>query len=315
MVLGIQMSTPEQIIKKYTLEHYGDLIVSDKPSFDEETKTWKAKLRSTYPRIVEDEISRKIIVGFLEFSDLGTIKMNEQCQVVNAPHNEDCVKSLSSKLDLWKAESEKIVIKASSDVLAEIAEGEHVLAPFGVIFDALTPMNNNEIKITDSDVYAQHKREKYILYLELLEELKIVRKIEGGYIQGQTYVGILDTIKTSDQRSLKTILFSHIIKEKYSTLRQVFGISQLEPFVHLANVYYSPSLEAEKLIHISKRHLYEQYQNNYRKITPLEFNSKLTALIDKNALQYEDGYVIGNEKCFNDMLKMKKSAQIYPILA
>lgn len=308
------MNNLESVIKKYAVENYGNLIVPDKPIFDENTKTWKYPLGSTYPRIIEDEITKDVLVGFLEFRDLGVIKINDKLQIIDATPSEQCDERLLERLDFWKQQSEKIVVTASSDVFAKIAEGQHVLNPLGVILDALITIKDKEIKISNSDIYEQRNYEKYIQYLELLEELQIVRKVQDGYIQGNLYVELLNVIRTSDHRSLKTILISHVIKKKYSTLRQVFDIRQLEPFVHLANMYYLPSLDAEKLIHISRPHLYQQYENNYKRITPLDFNSKLNELTDKGALKYESGYLVGNKEYFDNMLEMKQEVQLNPMM-
>src|SRR5437667_4411683 len=107
------MSNLEYVVKKYAVENYGDLIVPDKPSYDEDTKTWQAQLHSTYPRIIEDEKSKEIVVRFLDFRDLGIIRLNDKFQIVEATPNEKCEHQLISRLNLWKQQAEKIVITAS----------------------------------------------------------------------------------------------------------------------------------------------------------------------------------------------------------
>jgi hypothetical protein len=154
--------------------------------------------------------------------------------------------------------------------------------------------------------------DRIMKYLELLLELDIIRRVKGGYVHGNTYVGLLEKVK-NDSRKLKTVLLSHVIKQKYSTLRQVFGIRQLEPFIHLANAYYSASLEAERLIHISP-HLYQRYQDFYKKITTWEFKSKLGELVDKGALQYDKQYLVGNKQYFDNMLGLKQEVQLNPMV-
>ncbi|MDE2588614.1 hypothetical protein [Candidatus Nitrosotalea okcheonensis] len=307
------MNSLEYAIKKYAVDHYGDLIVPNKPVFDEKTKIWKSELRSTYPRIVEDEISGEILVGFLDLKDLGTIKFNDKLQFIDATPSDKCEVQLSSRLDLWKQQTERIVVIASSDVFAKIEESSHVLNPLELILDQLiATVKDNEIKILDTDVYEQRKPERIMEYLELLLELGIVRRVTGGYVHGNTYVGLLEIAK-SDSRKLRTALLSHVIKQKYSVLRQVFGIRQLEPFVHLANAYYSASLEAERLIHMSSPHLYRRYQDFYKKITMWEFKSKLSELVDKGALHYDNEYLVGNKEYFDNMLKMKQEIQLNPM--
>ncbi len=306
------MDNLEFAIKKYVVEHYGDLIISDKPVFNDKTKIWKAQLRSTYPRIITDDVSGETLVGFLDLKDLGTIRLNDNLQIIDATSSEKCDDQLSSRLDLWKQQTERIVISVSSDVFAKIEESIHVLNPLELILDQLiSTVKDNEIKILDSDIHEQHNPGRIMQYLELLLELDIVRRVQSGYVHGNTYVGLLE--EANNSQNIKTLLLSHVIKQKYSTLRQVFGITQLEPYVHLANVYYSASLEAEKLIHISQSNLYRRYQGFYRRISRWAFDSKLNELVDKGALQYDNDYLVGNEEYFDNMLQMKEKVQLNPI--
>lgn len=309
------MNTLEHTVQKYAVDNYGDLIVPDKPVFDEKTKIWKAQLRSTYPRIIEDEKSNEVLVGFLDLRDLGMIKLNDKLQVLDATPSKKCDEQLSSRLDLWKQQTERIVVTASSDVFAKIEESIHVLNPLELILEQLiNTVKDKEIKILDTDIHEQRNTDRIMQYLELLLELDIVRRVQGGYVHGNTYVGLLEKEK-SNSRKLRTVLLSYVIKQKYSTLRQVFGIRQLEPYIHLANAYYSASLEAERLIHISRPHLYQRYQNFYKKITTWEFDSKLNELIDKESLQYENNYLMGNKEHFDNMLEMKQEVQLNPMIS
>ena len=308
------MNNPESAIKKYVANHYGDLIIPDKPIFDDKTKNWMAQLGSTYPRIVTDDVSGEVLVGFLDLKGLGTIRLDDNSHIIDATSRKNCDDQLSSRLDLWKRQTERIVINASSEVFAKIEESIHVLNPLELILDQLVlTVKDNEIKILDSDIDEQNNPDRIMQYLELLLELEIVRRVQSGYIHGNVYVGLLENTNTS--KNLKTSLLSYVIAQKYSTLRQVFGITQLEPYVHLANTYYSASLEAEKLIHISRSHLYQRYQNFYKKISRWAFDSKLNELVDKGALQYDDDCLVGNKEYFENMLQMKYKVKLNPIIS
>ena len=305
------MDNLEFAIKKYVVGNYGDLVISDKPVFDDKTKIWKAQLGSTYPRIVTDDISGEVFVGFLDLKDLGTIRLDDNLQIIDATSSKKCDDQLSSRLDLWKQQTERIVISASSDVFAKIEESIHVLNPLELILEQLiNTVKDNEIKILDSEIYEQHNSDRIMQYVELLLELNIVMRVQDGYVHGNVCTELLE--KASTFKNLKTLLLSHVIKQKYSTLCQVFGIAQFEPYVHLANVYYSASLEAEKLINMSQSNLYQRYQGFYKKISKWTFDSRLNELVDKGAFQYEDNYVIGNKEYFNNMLQMKKKIQLNP---
>lgn len=308
------MDKVEFAVKEYVVNHYGDLITSEKPVYDDKTKIWNTHLRSTYPRIVSDDISGEILVGFLDLKDLGTIRLDDNLKIIDATSRKICDEQLSSRLDLWKQHTERIVIKASSDVFARIEESIHVLNPLELILDQLiNTVKDHEIKILDSEIHEQHKPDRIMQYIELLLELDIIRRVKDGYIHGNTTASLLT--KASNSKNLKTLLLSHVIKQKYSILRQVFGITQLEPYVHLANTYYSASLDAEKLIHISSSRLYQRYQDFYNKISRWSFDSKLNELIDKGALRYENDYLIGNKDYFGNMLEMKKKVKLNPMIS
>lgn len=301
-------------VKEYVVNNYGDLIIPDKPVYDDKKKIWRTHLRSTYPRIVADDMSGEVLVGFLDLKDLGTIKLDDNLQIIDATSRKICDEQLSFRLDLWKQQTERIVIIASSDVFAKIEESIHVLNPLELILDQLiNTVKDNEIKILDSEIHEQSKPDRIMQYLELLLELNIVRRVQGGYVHGNTTASLLT--KASNPKNLKTLLLSYVIKQKYSILRQIFGIAQLEPYVHLANAYYSASLDAEKLIHISSSHLYQRYQNFYNKISRWSFDSKLNELVDKGALQYENDYLVGNKEYFGNMLQMKKKVKLNPMIS
>ncbi len=307
------MNELESTVKKYVVNHYGDLIIPDTPVYDDMTKTWMVQLGSTYPRIIEDEVSKEVLVGYLDLKELGMIKLNDQLEIIDATPSNLCDDNLSYRLDFWKQQTERIVIIGSSYVFAKIEESNHVFHPLELILDRLIDTTrDSEIKITDNEISEQRKSHRIRQYLDLLLELKIVRRTQGGYVHGNTYVGLVEKVQNNPPK-LRTVLLSHIIQQKYSTLRQVFGIAQLEPFVHLANTYYSASLEAEKLIHMSKQHLYQRYQDFYKRISDWEFESKLHELIDKGAFQYEQNYLIGNEEYFDNMLELKQKVQLNPI--
>lgn len=146
----------------------------------------------------------------------------------------------------------------------------------------------------------------------MLEELEILKAVNGRYTCGNTFTRVLESSESKNPHKLQTILLSHVIKSKYSTLRQVFGITQLEPFIHLANVYYWSSLDAEKLIHTTRSHLYQKFQEIYSKISRWDFESKLDELVNNGALHYENEYLVGDKDQFDAMLELKHKVVLNP---
>ena len=291
--------------------HYGDLVIFDKPTFDKETRTWVTRLGSTYPQIVTDDMSGEVLVDFLNLKELGTIKLDNNFKIIDATSSKKCDKRLSGRLDLWKQQTEKLVVSASSEIFANIAKDIHVLNPLELILDQLVHKKDSKIKILDADIQKQNNSARIMQYIDLLEELEIIQRVKDGYTRGNILIELLQ--QEDNPEKLKTSLLLHVIKQKYSTLCQVFGIKQLEPYVHLANTYYSASMQAGKLIHISKSNLFQRYQNHYKNMTRWEFDSKLYKLIAKGALWCNGDYLIGDPEHFANMLQMKSKIQLNPI--
>jgi len=234
-------------VRKYAIQHYGNLISVEEPEFDSIDKTWVAELRSDYPRIIQDDRSpNEPVLKFLSLRRLGTIRIGENLEPSEATSRETCVNNLSYFLDMWQERAERIIVKASSDNLAKINEARWVLGKIGTIISRLKL--NNVILDSELDALPIKEAGKLRRYLQLLEGLDIVNHKDHGYSYGNMFTEL--SVKTkNDFETLNTAILSHIIKERYSALRETFGISQLETFVHVDSCYYRPALEAEHLIY------------------------------------------------------------------
>src|SRR5688500_2056165 len=104
------MSTVEQVVQRYMVKHYGDLIMPDKPKYDEHNRIWQVRLHSTYPRIIKDDRLNEVIVRFLDLRDLGIIKISDKLEIIEATSEENCEHQLASRIDVWRKQSEQIVV-------------------------------------------------------------------------------------------------------------------------------------------------------------------------------------------------------------
>ena len=147
---------------------------------------------------------------------------------------------------MWQERAERIIVKASSDNLANINEARWVLGKIGTIISRLKL--NNAILDSELDALPTKEARKLRRYLQLLEGLDIVNHKDDGYSYGNMFTELSFKAK-NDFEKLSTAILSYIIKERYSALRETFGISQLETFVHVDSCYYRPALEAEHLIY------------------------------------------------------------------
>jgi len=289
-------------IRKYTFQHYGNLISVSEPEFDDKTKTWLAELRSDYPRIIRDDRSPdNRILTFLSLERLGMIQIGENLEVVTATSREACIQNLAFFLNMWRERAERIIVKVSADHFARIDEAQWVLAKVGMIISNLLQKET----IFDDEIafYPQREEDKIRLYLKFLESLELVRRTDQGYTYGNLFAELRR--QTGGIQEFKIAVLSYIIRESYSTLREVFGISQLETFVHVDSCYYRPALEAERLFYWTGDSIIHRYTRTYGRKSPLRLAYILGKLVEVKALEREDKYYFGNQHLFSQMLDLK----------
>lgn len=296
------MSVVEEV-RRYTRQHYGNLISVCEPEFNARTKMWVAELKSDYPRIIpDDRAPRKKLLKFLSLRQLGKIKLGENLQPVEATSRDTCLQNLSSFLEMWQERAERIIVRASSDHFAQINEAQWVLAKVGMIISNL--LQKNSISNREIDFHLPKEKLKLRRYLMLLEGLDLVKKEPEGYSYGNLFTELLDKAEGNIQ-DFKTAVLSHIIRERYYALKESFGISQLETFVHVDSCYYRPALEAEKLLYWTRDSIINHYMKIYGRKSPLRIAYILGELVDVKALEHEDKFYFGNQTLFSQMLRMK----------
>jgi len=303
------MSVVEET-RKYAIRHYGNLISVGEPEFDARTKTWLTELKSDYPRIIHDDRSpNEKILRFLSLRRLGIVKLGENLQPIEATSRKVCIQNLSSFLDMWQERAEKIIVRASSDHFARINEAQGVLAKVGMIVSNLLQKE----MIWEEEIESHRPKEegKIRRYLKLLEGLDLVRQIDEGYTYGNLFTELRR--QTDNVQEFKIAILSHVIRERYSTLKETFGISQLETFVHVDSCYYRPALEAERLLYWNSDSIIEHYTKLYGRKSPLRITYILGELVDVKALEREGKYYFGNEELFSQMLDLKSEmAELAP---
>jgi len=303
------MSVVEEI-RKYAIRHYGNLISVGEPEFDARTKTWLTEVKSDYPRIIHDDRSPdERIVKFLSLRQLGIIKLGENLQPIEATSREICIQNLSSFLDMWEERAERIIVRASADHFARINEAQWVLAKVGMIVSNLLQKE----RILEEEIASHHPNEeaKIRRYLKLLEGLDLVRQIDEGYTYGNLFTELRRRITNVQEFNIAVL--SHVIRERYSTLKETFGISQLETFVHVDSCYYRPALEAEELLYWTSDSIIGRYRKLYGRKSPLRVTYVLGQLVNVKALEHEDKYYFGNEGLFSQMLDLKSEmAELAP---
>lgn len=300
--------------QRYAFSHYGHLILVDEPVFDKSRKIYVSNLRSDYPLVIQDDkIPDKKVIRVLKIGSLGTISFNQDQKIISekTTSRADCIGNLTLFFELWKERAEEIVVSVSSDNLVRISRFRHFFDPIDSVLIYLW----NHHKIYDEDIETarlKERRKKMRLYLELLEGLEIVRRIEDGYVEGNTFLSVRQ--EEPNEEAFRDAILSHIIQERYPTLRDVFQLTILEPTIHIDNCIYLPELELEAPIYRLEDSIADDYMDYYqRRINPLDLSLTLKRLENAEAISREGKHYFGNEYLLEDMLEMKR--QLPPLNA
>ena len=308
----------KSVVHKYAIQHYGNLISVSEPKFNSEEKVWIAEIKSDYPRIIHDDrFPNERTLKFLSLRRLGTIKVAENLELktLEATPRETCVDTLSSYLNLLEERAERIIVKASSDKLANTNSARTFLGKIGTIIARLKW--KGIILDSEIDSFPLKEANKLRQYLQLLEGLDIVAHDQNGYSYGNMFTELSHGTHNNSEK-LSTAILSHIIKTRYSALKENFRISQLETVVHVDSIYYRPALEAERLIYWNK----DSFEHHcgmlygYKSKVCFRLPYVLDELVNVGALNYEDKLYFGNQELFKNMQEMKdQMAEVSPIRA
>ncbi len=287
---------------KYVLWHYGNMLSVEDPIFDEKENVWKIKLKSDYPRLIKNEYPEERFVRALILKDLGTIVINEEFQVIKnlSTQREKCLDTLRTRLKTWQEKAESIIVKTSSMQLANTSFAGVFLNPVKTILANFLEGDSSFIAHEELDKL----RERYSQWASLLAELDLIRDADGGYKCGNTFVE-LRRISETDEQFLSNAL-AYVIKERYDMLKDIFGLKQLEPLVHLDSCYYVPALEAGKVLFRTKASLFSQYLATYKNRNRLELPHVLYELCTSSALRRRGNYYSANEELFEEMLPLSE---------
>jgi hypothetical protein len=169
-----------------------------------------------------------------------------------------------------------------------------------------------EQKVPFSEIEAMRRPDRKQAYASLMEHDGILRRMDDGYTYGNVFVSILNKLPPDRRKDVDRIMEAVVeyeIEENYSTIREVFHVSRLDPFVHLDSCLYQPSLQAGKLLHQQRDKLFARYNSIYPPFSPSELSAFLHDLEKAEAVQRVDNdFYVGTEDAFHRM--QQKSAQM-----
>jgi hypothetical protein len=299
----------EQIARNYLFGHYGDLILADEPVFDTKTQAYKANLRSDYPIMIHDDKSPERIRHILKVAHLGAIFIDKDLRIIKdkTTSREECIDNLKLFFKLWLKRAETIIVSASAETLVNVSRFRHYFDPIDALLVSLLDYG----RVSDKEIeFARRsaRLRKMRLYLELLEGLQIIRRSEDGYVGGNAFVAIRENRADLDEQQLRNVLLAYIIKERYTTLRDVFKLTILEPTIHVDSCIYLPEMEVESPIYRTIESIGRDYREYYNKRLPiLDLRLNLRRLENAKAIERDGKHYFGNERLLKQMVNMKKS--------
>jgi hypothetical protein len=291
-------------IREYAMCHYGNLFSTEDPVFDEEEKLWKAQLKSNYPRLIKNDQPEERFIRVLPMKGLGTICLSEDFQFVKdcSSKREESISLIHTYLDLWREQVENIVVTASSKQLANTHPARTFLHPANMILASFR--QKRDCVITSEELEKLRRRHSKIeRWVSLLEDLKLIKKIESGYIYGDKFVGLEE--KAHNHTEFETLSMAYVLEKSYPLLKEIFHIQQFEPLVHLDSCYYRPALEAEDVLYQTSHSLFKRFVADYSYRPDTELRHILLELQKSEALRCKESYYYANDEIFNEMLVLK----------
>lgn len=304
------MSAAEQVAQRYAFTHYGHLILVDEPIYSKREKHYVSNLRSDYPFIIKDDKEpQKKALRILKMGHLGSITIGENLKIIQDQTSSrlDCIKNIERFFEVWKRRAEEIVVMASADNFAEIPKFTHFFEPIDEILISL--WYNHRIDDVEINVERSlERREKIRLYLQLLEGLKLIRRVNKGYNEGTLYPFLIEKCE-KNKECFRNSVISTLLRERYSTLRDVFKLTIFEPTIHIDSCIYFPEIEVEKTIFRNEKSIKKAYQEYYeRRISLPKLRLILDQLETVDAITREGRHYSGNKKLLQEMVCIKKKS-------
>lgn len=296
-------------VREYAMCHYGNLFSTEEPVFDEKERLWKAQLKANYPRLIKNDQPEERFIRVLPLKGLGTICLNENFQFVKdcSSKREDSISRIRSYLELWREQVENIVVSASSQQLAKTYPARNFLHPANMILSNFR--QKRDAVITFKELEKLRSRHiKIERWVSLLEDLKLIKRIETGYIYGEDFTKLES--KVTNHSEFEVLSMAYILEKSYPLLKEIFHIQQFEPLVHLDACYYRPALEAEDILCQSEGSLFKRFVDDYNYRPLPELRHILLDLQKSDALRCKNSYYYANDEIFKEMMNLKSQAPL-----
>lgn len=297
----------EEVIGRYVITHYGNLVLHEEPEFDENRQLWISRLHSDYPIMIHNDLTSERRMRFIKINPLGFVAFDEKMRI-----NRDwtsargkIVSRIDTYLNMWRAYAENIVISASADRIVELPEVMTALNPIYEIL--LTLHEDGRIGLEDlvSERRSRKREMKSRQYVALLEGLNLIRRHRGQYVRGNLFVALEK--RNPEFNQLVKWAFSEILHKRYPYLREVIALGNLERLIRVGNTVYYPELHAREPVPRDRSTLVKEFALEYPGgIPPIAMRSNLHKLERVEVIERRDSMYQGVDSLRSKMFELQK---------
>lgn len=284
---------------------YGHLIRAEEPEFDKSRNVYVSKLVSNYPIMIRDDRENRRFIRRIHVPYLGKITLDDKLLLISRETTDysDVNSQLQKFLDIWTDQAEQLVAKTTSDLIVQLPEVQTTFTPLRVLINRLW---QNEV-IKEKDIHygrSKDRVDRHRKYLQLLEEIDMVKKVDNEWIPGPDFLKVRSKIESLPEGRAK--ILSIALQKRYSILKQVFDIGNFERIMKIENVVYLPETEENRQIFRDVKTIQSDLRWYYRgRVNPMYVQSTLINLHEIGAIDKEDNYFAGQESIRADIITEK----------
>lgn len=211
------------------------------------------------PRVIFDEEREDPIdVRYMSSTEIGEIRIDASSgDRVDRTNLSDIKRRIQNKKDEVDRAVQKALVKASADKFSLLPFPEHRYTPLQDLLSEVILTGQIESEIFDG--LGSESREKYVKYVEMLEEVNLLRW-EDNRVTADDYLIEIEAQTDYPSEALEASL-AHFFREgadDYDMLQQILG-----PYLTIAGYYYKRSLETDQLPRISAREFRRELKSKY----------------------------------------------------
>lgn len=270
--------------------------------FNNKKNEWEVDISVEYPRMIKNDETNSQYLRLLSFNSLGNLRFvryGDSFKITQISNIDEMEKRLDMEFGSWRRRVENILVQTTSDQLSLLADTRVLFNPFREILTSI----KSEGSISLEKIQTHPKHSRLLKYVNILVDLGLLVKRGSGFTYSNDLVG-LEEKTGNDSRFIYQVIAS-VIKNRYSYLREILNIKQLEPFIRASNAFYSASLEMGELIPMRRRTLLENYEYLYGYKHEIKFANVVGKLQEVEILKKKDGLISGNSTVFDELLEHK----------